>query len=184
MCRKHGACTLCQLQTLCLERTIFCSKSHGRICGRFTPVRKWVPARPTKFADQLSHRLSSMAKRFHQSLLTVSISFVPLFRNRGRTPPNGVSIHLFGPTERRLKRVPFHHSLVDTVVRVYTTQWIVRERPLAGTEAVALVDEDCRISLTSLFLPVEDSLPSVAVARPLVQDKGPGEVSNIDDSLK
>src|ERR1700692_473027 len=38
-----GDSTRCQLQTLCLKRTISYRERHGRIRGRFTPVRKWVP---------------------------------------------------------------------------------------------------------------------------------------------
>jgi len=114
----------------------------------------------------------------------VSISFVPLFGDIGSTPPNGVSIHLFGPTERRLKRLPSHHTLVYTVVRVYASQGIVWEAPFTGIEAVPLIDEGCVVALAPQDLAAEDCLPSIAVARPLVQNENPREVSNIDDSLK
>lgn len=33
--------------------------------GEFTPVRKWVPARPTKFGDQLSNRPTAMVQCVH-----------------------------------------------------------------------------------------------------------------------
>ena len=52
LCRERGTLR-CQLQTLCLQRSIACCKRHGRICGRFTPVRKRVSARSSKFRDQL-----------------------------------------------------------------------------------------------------------------------------------
>jgi hypothetical protein len=113
----------------------------------------------------------------------VSISFVPLFRNRGRTPPDGVRVHLLCPGQSGFERLPSRDTLVHTVVCVHPSQGIIGETPLAGIEAVALVDEACCISLTSLFLPVENSLPSAAVARPLVQDKNPRKVLNIENPL-
>jgi hypothetical protein len=81
-------------------------------------VRKWVPARPTKFADQLPDRSPSMAERVHQPFQTDPVTLVPLLGNVGSAPPNGVSIHLFGPAERRLKRLLPHHTLVNAFVRV------------------------------------------------------------------
>ena len=59
-----------------------------------------------------------MAERFHQPLQTDPVSLVPLLGNIGGAPPNGVSIHLFCTTERRLERLPSHHTLVNAVVRV------------------------------------------------------------------
>jgi hypothetical protein len=123
-----------------------------------------------------------MAERFHQPLLTDPVSFVPLIGNIGSAPPNGVSIHLFGPTERRLKRLPSLHTLVDAVVGVCTSKGRVRERPLAGIEAIPLVNEGCGVSLPSPRFR-EDCLPSIAVARPLVQHKNPREVRNIKNPL-
>src|SRR5208282_637724 len=79
-----------RLQTLSFKRSISCRERHDRIRGRFTPVRKWVPARPTKFGDQVPNRPTAMVQRLHQPIQTVSISFVPLFRNVGCTPPDGV----------------------------------------------------------------------------------------------
>jgi len=156
LCAEATAFTLCQLQTLCLKRSISCRERHDRIRRRFSPVRKRVPARSAKFADQLSDRPSSMAERFHQSLQTDSVAFVPLFRNLGSAAPNGVSIHLFGSTERPLKRLPPHHTLVNAVVAVCASKGRVRERPLARVEAVALVNEGCSLSLASWRFPTED----------------------------
>ena len=175
--RLHG----CQLQTLCLKRSISCRERHGRIRGRFTPVRKWVPARPAKFADQLPNRPTAMVQRLHQPIQTVSISFVPLFRNLGSTPPDGVRIHLFCSGQCWFECLPSRDTLVYTIVRVYTSERTVRETPLAGIEAVALVDEGCVVALASQGLATEDRLPSIAVARPLVQDKNPREVLNISE---
>src|SRR5271166_4018599 len=124
-----------------------------------------------------------MVQRGHQLMQTVSISFVPLFGNIGGALPNGVSIHLFGPTERRLKRLPSHDTLVNTGVRVCAPQGRVRERPLAGIEAIPLVNEGCGVSLPSRCFP-EDYLPSVAVARPFVKDKDPGEIAKIANTLQ
>src|SRR5208282_1004798 len=177
--RLHGW----QLQALCLKRAISCRKSHGRIHRRVMPVRKWVPARPTKFADQLPDRRPSTAKRFHQPLQTDPVSFVPLFGNIGGAPPNGVSIHLFGSTERRLKHLPSHDTLVNAVVRVCASKGRVWKRPLAGIETVALVNERCGVPLTSWCFAAEDCLTSIAVARPLVQHKNSGEVTDIHNSL-
>jgi hypothetical protein len=124
-----------------------------------------------------------MAERFHEPLQTDPVSLVPLVGNIGSAPPNGVSFHLFGPTERWLKRLPSRDTLVNAVVRVRTSQGRVGKRPLAGIEAVALVDECCGVPLASLCFSAENCLPSVAVARPLVQDKNPGEVLNIKNPL-
>src|SRR5216683_1122388 len=94
----------------------------GERSRRMNPLqpmfRKWVPARPAKFADQLPDRRPSMAEPFHQLLQTDPVSLVPLLGNIGSAPPNGMSIHLFCPTERRLKRLPSHHTLVHTIIRV------------------------------------------------------------------
>src|ERR1700721_684134 len=125
-----------------------------------------------------------MVQHLHQAMQTISISFIPLFGNLGRTPPDPVHIRLFCSGQYGFECLPSRDTLVNAVVCVHPSQRIIGETPLAGIEAVALVDEDCCISLTSLFLSVEDSLPSVAVACPLVQDKNPREVVNIDDSLK
>src|SRR5208282_4388642 len=76
------------------------------------------------------------------------------------------------------------NSLVNTIVRVYTSERRVRETPLAGIETVALVDEGGEVALASQGFATEDRLSSIGVARPLVQDKNPGEVTNIHDSLK
>jgi hypothetical protein len=118
----------------------------------------------------------------YQPIQAVSISFVPLFGDISSTPPNGVSIHLFGPSERRLELLPSHDTLVYTVVRVYTSQGIVRETPFAGIEAVALINEGCGVSLPCWRF-LEDCLPSIAVARPLVQDKNSREVPNVKNPL-
>jgi hypothetical protein len=104
---------------------------------------------------------------------TFSISFVPLFGDISSAAPNGVSIHLFGSTERRLKRRPSRDTRVHTIVRVYASKGRAREGPLAGIEAVALINKGCGVSLPSRRFP-EDCLPSIAVARPLIQDKDPG----------
>ncbi len=86
-----------------------------------------------------------MVQRLHQSVQAVSISFVPLFRNRGRTPPDGVRIHLFCSSQCRFECVPSCNALVYTIVRVYTSERTVRKRPLAGVEAVALVKRHSRV---------------------------------------
>src|SRR5579864_4333563 len=122
-----------------------------------------------------------MAERFYQPLQTVSIPFVPLFGNIGGALPNGVSIHLFGSTECRLKRLPSHDTLVNTVVRVCAPQGRVGKRPLAGIEAVALVNKCYGVSLPSPPFR-ENRLPSVAVARPLIQNKDPGEIAKITNT--
>src|SRR5208337_172441 len=140
-----------------------CRERHGRIRGRFTPVRKWVPARPTKFADQLPNRPTTMVHRLHQPSQTVSISFVPLFRNRGRTPPDGVRIHLFCSGQCWFEYLPSHDALVNTIVRVYTSERTIRETPLAGIETVALVDEGSVVALGSQVLATENRLSSITV---------------------
>ena len=124
-----------------------------------------------------------MVECLYQPLQTVSISFVPLFGNIGGAPPNGVSIHLFGSTERRLKLLPSHDTLVNAVVRVCASQGSVGKRPFAGIEAIPLVNEGCGVSLPSARFR-EDCLPSIAVARPLVQDKDAGEVAKIANTLQ
>ena len=93
------------------------------------------------------------------------------------------SIHLFGSAQRWFKCLPSHDTLVNAIVRVYTSERTVRETPLAGIEAVALVDEGCGVSLPSRRFP-EDCLPSIAVARPLIQDKDPSEVAKIANTLQ
>src|SRR5271169_3454130 len=160
-----------------------CRERHGRIRGRFTPVRKWVPARPTKFADQLPNRPTAMVQHFHQPMQTVSISFVPLFRNLGRTTPDGVRIHLFCSGQCWFECLPSRHTLVYTIVRVYASERTVRESPFAGIEAVPLVDEGSVVSVASQGLATEDRLSSIAVARPLVEDQNPSEVLNIKNRL-
>jgi hypothetical protein len=124
-----------------------------------------------------------MVQHLHQPMQTVSISFVPLFRNLDRTPPDGVRIHLFRSGQCWFERLPSGDTLVYTIVRVYTSERTVRETPLAGIEAVALVDEGSGVPLASLGFAAENRLPSIAVARPLVQDKNPSEVSNITNPL-
>jgi hypothetical protein len=91
------------------------------------------------------NRPTAMVQCLHQPIQTISISFVPLFGNIGSATQNGVSIHLFGSTERRLKRLPPHDPLVNAVVRVCASKGRIRKRPLAGIEAVALVDEGGRV---------------------------------------
>ena len=81
---------------------------------------------------------SADGKPVHQLMQAASISFVPLFWNVGATLPDRTCIHLLGPTERRLKRLPYHDTLVRAVVRVRASKGRVGERPLAGIEAVAL----------------------------------------------
>ena len=73
-----------------------------------------------------------MVQCFHQLIQTVSIFFVPLFGNLRSTLPNGLSIHLFGSTERRLKRLPSRNRFVKRVVRVCAPQGRVAKCPLAG----------------------------------------------------
>src|ERR1700727_1086530 len=108
----------------------------GRIRCRFTPVRKWVPARPTKFGDQPLKRPTAMVQCLNQPMQTVSISFVPLFRDLDRAPPNGVRIHLFCSGQCWFECVPPGDTLVYTIVRVYPSERTVRKTPLAGIEAV------------------------------------------------
>jgi len=45
-----------------------------------------------------------MVECLPQPLQTDPVSLIPLFGNPGSALPNGVSIHLFGSTECRLKR--------------------------------------------------------------------------------
>src|SRR5205807_3809137 len=157
--RSHGR----QLQTLRLKRSISCRARHGGIRRRFTPVWKWVPARATKFGDQLPNRPAAMVQCLHQSIQSVSILFVPLFRNLGSTPPDGVRIHLFYSGQCGFECLPPRDTLVHAVVCVYPSQGIVREAPLAGVEAVSLVNERCGVSLASLCFAEEDCLASIAI---------------------
>jgi hypothetical protein len=124
-----------------------------------------------------------MAERFYKPLQTVSISFVPLFRNLGRTPPDGVGIHLFCSGQCWFECLPATDTLVHTIVRVYTSERTVRETPFTAIETVALIDEGSVVALASQGLATEDRLPPIAVARPLVQHKNSHEVTNIHDSL-
>jgi hypothetical protein len=97
----------------------------------------------------------------------VSISFVPLFRNVERTPPDGVCIHLSLLPGSMQVRTPPNHKLPHT--------------PLTGVEAVSVVNERCGVPSASRCLATKDRLPAIAVARPLVQDQSPREVTNIHD---
>jgi hypothetical protein len=124
-----------------------------------------------------------MVECLHQPLQTDPVSLIPLFGNPGSALPNAVSIHLFGSTERRLKRFPSRDTLVHIVVCVHPSQGIIGETPFAGIEAIPLVTEGCGVSLLSPRFR-EDCLPSVAVARPLVQDKDPCEVTKIANTLQ
>src|SRR5580704_602066 len=152
-------------------------------CRRAPPTWERIPCRFAKGGDQLPNALAAIVERLDQPIQTVSISFVPLFRDLGRASPDGVSIHLFSPTECRLKSLPSHHTFVNAVVRVCASKGRVWKRPLAGIEAVALVNKGCSVSMASLRFPKEDCLSAVAVARPLVQNKNPGEVLNIKNPL-
>src|ERR1700733_3545145 len=125
-----------------------------------------------------------MVQHLHQPMQTVSISFVPLFRNLNRTMPDGVRIHLLCSGQCWFESLPSRDTLVYTIVRVYTSERTVRETPLAGIEAVALVDKGSVEALASQGLAIEDRLPPIAVARPLVQHQDPSEVGDIKDSLK
>jgi hypothetical protein len=124
-----------------------------------------------------------MVQCFHQSMQAVSISFVPLFRDRGRTPPDGVRIHLFCSGQYRFECFPSRDTLVHTIVCVYASKGKVRKRPLAGVEAVALVDESSVVSAAAPGFAADDCLPSIAVASPLVQNKNPREVPNVKNPL-
>src|SRR5712692_1492779 len=80
-----------------------CCERHGRIRGRFPPVRKWGSARPAKFTDQFPDRRPSTTERFHQPFQIDPAALIPLVGNLGSALPNGVSIHLLCPTECWLK---------------------------------------------------------------------------------
>src|SRR5580704_6962008 len=90
-----------------------------------------------------------MVECLHQPLQTDPVSLIPLFGNPGSALPNAVSIHLFGSTERRLKRLPSRDTLVHIVVCVHPSQGIIGETPFAGIEAIPLVNEGCGVSLLS-----------------------------------
>ena len=123
---------------------------------RVFPVRKRIPARLVKFADQFSDRRPSITKHFHQPLQTGPVPLVPLFRNLGRTPPDGVLIHLLCPGQCGFECLPSRDTLVDAIVRVDAAQRIVWEAPFAGIKAVPLVNEGCGVSLASWRFPTED----------------------------
>lgn len=114
----------------------------------------------------------------------VSISFVPLFRNLNRTPPDCVRIHLFCSGQCWFDCLPSRDTLVYTIVRVDTSERTIRETPLAGIETVALVDEGSVVALASQGLATEDRLSPITVARPFIQDKNSREVLNIKNSLQ
>jgi hypothetical protein len=48
----------------------------------------------TKYADESANQASAVVEFFNQAMQAVSISFVSLFRNFGRTPPDRVWLHL------------------------------------------------------------------------------------------
>ena len=94
-----------------------------------------------------------------------------------------MSIHLFGSTERRLKRLPSRDTLVHIVVCVHPSQGIIGE---LHSPALKQYPWSMKVAAYRCFLRAFEKicLPSVAVARPLVQDKDPCEVTKIANTLQ
>jgi hypothetical protein len=100
-------------------------------CRRAPPTWERIPCRFAKGDDQLPNALATIVERLDQPIQTVSISFVLLFRNLGRTAPDGVRIHLLCSGQGGFEHLPSRDTLVYTIVRVYTSERTIRETPLA-----------------------------------------------------
>jgi hypothetical protein len=148
-------------------------------CRRAPPTGERIPYRFAKGGDQLPNALAAILERLDQPIQTVSISFVLLFRNLGRTTPDSVRIHLFCSGQGGFEYLPSRDTLVYTIVRVYTSERTIRETPLAGIETVALVDEGSVVALASQDLAKKDRLSPITVARPVVKDKDTRKVTSI-----
>src|SRR5262249_33534652 len=85
--------------------------------------------------------------------------------------------------ENRLKRIPAGYLFVYGIAGVDSPKRRIDKIPLAGIEAVALVDEHGAVQARSGRL-IEHGLPSVAVPGPFVEDDHAMEVLTVRDLAK
>lgn len=97
---------------------------------------------------------------------------IPLRRNFLRDVPDFGLVDLFDPGKSWFKCFPSGHSFVNGVAGKSSSELRVWKVPLAGIEAITLVNEDGAV--VALFgLLNEHCLTAVAVACPLIEGKNP-----------
>src|SRR5579859_7696629 len=107
---------------------------------------------------------------------------VPLRWNFLRDVPDCGLVYLFDPGKRWFKCFPSGHSFVNGVVGEGSPERRVLEIPLAGIEAVSLVNEDgAVVAFFRLFN--KHCLTAVAVASPLIEGKHPREVRPVGNPV-
>jgi len=132
-------------------------------------------------ANQLSDDSSAPDELTYEPFQADTVSLVPLLWNVGRKLPNSSLVHRLCSRQCRFERFPARNRFVHAVVRVDATQGKVGKRPLAGIEAAPLVNERRRVLSASRRPAAEDRLPTVAVARPLIEHKNSGKAGDIPD---
>src|SRR6266568_8312429 len=113
----------------------------------------------------------------------LGVVFIPCFGYAAGTLLNLVKAHILSAIEGRLKAAPSGHTYIRSVVGVDAAQWRVGKRPLAGIEAIAVVNE-CDPILTATRRTSKYALPSIAVAQPLVEHEDAGEIGEIGNFVE
>src|SRR6185312_9009237 len=146
-------------------------------CG---PKWKRIPARFTETGDQRADDRPARIQLFDNPVQSRLVLLIPFGWNTGRDTPNGINIHFFGAGEGRLECFPIPHVLINTVSRIDTPERRVWEAPFARVKAIALINEHGPIS-TLLRLTIENRLPSIGVARPLVEHQHARKIVEVGD---
>ena len=122
-----------------------------------------------KCRNQRANCGTAAIEAFNQAIEASRIELVPLWRNVRGDAPNLIDIHFFRACEGRLERIPACHMLVDTVAGVHAAQRRIRKIPLAGIEAIPLVDERRFVSRSTFRLAAEYCLTPICIARPFIE---------------
>lgn len=93
------------------------------------------------------------------------------------------SVVMLSAREGRFKVVPAFYVLIDVVAVINAMQGQVGKSPLTGIEVIAVINESGVIVAIICALG-KNCLSSVAIASPLVEDKDPREIFNIEYSTR
>ena len=93
-----------------------------------------------KSADKVPNDEAALVKSFYQLAKCLGIVLVPFLRHLGGESPKLGIFNCLDAGQNRLKTFPARNSRVHVIMLGYSHEGQIRKVPLAGVEAIALVN--------------------------------------------
>jgi len=93
-----------------------------------------------KSADKVPNKGAALVKSFYQLAECLGIILIPLLRHLGGESPKLGVFNCLDAGQNRFKAFPASNRAVHVMMIGCSHEWQIRKVPLAGVEAIALVN--------------------------------------------